>query len=478
MISLLAREGTSLSQRLVLGIRGAILKGLYKSGEKIPSSRELQKTLKISRSTVIEALEQLIAEGFLVTAKGKGTFVNSILPDKFILTGETKNQNLFLRSQILSNWNQAPNFQELYPTDSKTYVFRPGLGALDHFPAAEWSRLVAKHLRKSSIHFLGYNYPAGIPELRRLVADHVSIMRGSKIKPEQVIITSGAQQAFQLALSLIQKSNQTVYMEEPGYGKARAVFERHAACIKPMPIDQEGASLPKVIDKGSVVFLTPSFQYPLGIEMTLNRRFSFLEAVTNSKSWIIEDDYDCEFRYDGRPTPSIFSLSGQMNVLYCLTFSKSVAPALRLGCLVVPEELADDAVNHVKLLSWGMPLFIQKAFAEFIAIGAFNAEMRKARKVIASRQQALVKALQPLEKQLEILSNGRNGLHVTVALRNQRSDRKISARAIEQKLHLVPLSSLYANQEKAISGFLLGFGAFSESKLQDATKQLVRLVSE
>lgn len=466
--------GKSLMERISWAIRKAILSGQLRPSQKMPSTRELQQMLSVSRSTIIEVFEQLIVEGYLTSRKGSGTFVSEELPEsRMLVTPQAKNGKLAVpRINPAPEWNSAPEMSAIELLSGKTLPFRPGVGAIDLFPTELWSKLINRRLSNSSLQSLGYGHPSGIWRLREQIASHISTTRGGDIRPEQVLVTSGAQQAVQLALTLVLKPGQSAFIEEPGYFCARSALLQRGATIKPLPVDKEGAVVPSSKDNKALVFLTPSFQYPLGIEMSLQRRLEILDWAARSQSWIIEDDYDCEFRYHGRPTPSLFALSNQSNVLYCLSFSKSLAPSLRLGCLVVPLSLAEDANRHLLILGRGAPTFEQEVFADFLETGKFKRQMRIAREVLAKRRSALIKALRPLD--LEIIS-GQNGLHVTALWKSK--DLAMSRKAMEAGLHLVPLSSLYLKQDKSQTGFLLGFGAFSEARIREAAVKLGKLLS-
>ena len=323
-------------------LRSAILDGHLRPGAQLPSTRGLAQELAVARNTVMGAYEQLLAEGYLEGETGSGTYVARTLPDEILhapilrpvrphprtSVGLSQRGQIFSRDLLRLRYDDPPK------------PFRPGVAALDELPFDLWSRLLAKHSRRASMQFLAYGDPAGYRPLREAIAQYLAAARAVNCEPEQVIIVSGAQQALDLAARLLLDSGEEAWIEDPGYNGARAALL--AAGVKPVGVPVEDAGInveagERLSPRARLAYVTPSHQYPTGVTMTLARRLELLRWAERRKSWILEDDYDSEYRYASRPVASLQGLDTAGCVMYCGTFSKVLFPALRLGYLVVPS---------------------------------------------------------------------------------------------------------------------------------------------
>lgn len=331
-----------LSRRLYRGLRERIQAGRLAPGSRLPSSRRLARELCLGRNTVLAALEQLVAEGFLETRPGAGTFIADLprlagsssasrlaSAPAGAAPGTATAVALSSRGTRLLGYSAGPN--------ARPGVFTPGVPALDRFPQALWQRLMRRHLHRAPTDWLGYQTHGGVPALREALCDYLRLSRSVRCRPEQILIVQGAQQGFELIARLLTDPGDRVWVEEPGYGGAKACFEAAGLEMRPVPVDDEGLRVAADLPEPRLIQVTPSHQYPSGVTMTLGRRLALLEAAERHGSWIVEDDYDSEFRYGQRPIAALQGLDNGGRVLYVGTFSKVLYPGLRLGYVVLPE---------------------------------------------------------------------------------------------------------------------------------------------
>ena len=346
-------SNTPLHQQIYEQIRAAVLTGRVKRNQRLPASRQLAKSLSVSRTTVIQSYDQLISEGYLETKQGAGTFVCAQIPDELLKTVNTLNAELpsvgQSRSDLslqLSDLSLSEYGNRLHPAPDRLaprnspLSFRYGLPALDHFPVQIWRRLW-NHFGAASTDWMDYSAePMGYEPLREEIAQYVTQSRAVRCVPEQILITNGTQQALGLIVRLI--SAQVIAIENPGYLSARRIFESSGAAVLPVPVDAEGIKVDAIALLSrwpQLVYVTPSHQFPTGVLMSLPRRLALLQWAQRTDALIIEDDYDSEFRYSGRPVPALQGLDTQGRVLYVGTFSKIMFPGLRLGYVVLPTAL-------------------------------------------------------------------------------------------------------------------------------------------
>ncbi|MGH3145626.1 MAG: PLP-dependent aminotransferase family protein, partial [Rubrobacter sp.] len=335
-------------RQLYEGVRSAILSGLLPVGTRLPSTRTLATELGVSRTTAVTAFDQLLAEGYLEGKVGSGTFVAGSLPDDLLSVRERvecesgparSGRRLSGRGAMLAATPATAVRDRGSPR-----AFRPGVPALDEFPYAVWRRISGKVWRRPSGGLLGYGDPAGYWPLREAISGHLRTARGVRCLPEQVIVVSGSQQALDLAARVLLDPGDAVWVEDPGYTGARGALSGAGARLVPVPVDGEGLEVEKGIERepdARLACVTPSHQYPLGVTMNLGRRLVLLGWAGSSGAWVVEDDYDSEYRYTGRPLEALQGLDTGERVLYVGTFSKVLFPALRLGYLVVPPDLIE-----------------------------------------------------------------------------------------------------------------------------------------
>ena len=387
-----------LYRQLYDALRDAILSGRLRPGSRLPSTRALADDLGASRNTVLAAFGQLLAEGYLEGRVGAGTTVARTLPETLLRARPevegTKQPGRRPRlsrrgAQLLGTRGGVAN------AAIAAQPFRPGLPGLDAFPFDLWTRLVARRWRRVPRQLLDYGDPAGYAPLREAIAAYLGEARAVRCEASQVIVVTGAQQAVDLAARVLLDPGDTAWVEDPGYQGARGALIAAGIRLAPVPVDAEGLDVrrgARSAPGARLVYVTPSHQYPLGVTMSLNRRLALLEWASASGAWILEDDYDSEYRYAGRPLAALQGLDTAGRVIYAGTFSKVLFPALRLGYLVVPPELVDAFVAARALADRHSPSVTQAALADFIDGGHFARHVRRTRALYAERQAALVHA--------------------------------------------------------------------------------------
>ena len=444
-----------LHRQLYEAMRRALLDGKLAAGDRLPSSRELTQDLKLSRNTVVAALGQLTVEGYLVSRVGSGTYVNDTLPRSVTRNHSTHTHNhvarLSQRGTALASTFCA-NQLEIQP-------FTPGIADFSAFPVALWQRLQNKHWRMTYPEMLDYSYSGGHAPLRRAVADYLRVFRSVPLDVEQVIITSGTQQSLELCAQMLADHGDTVWLEDPAYWGAVKAFMATGLHCHAIRVDDEGMA-PTASDlqySPRLIYTTPSHQYPTGAVMTLPRRQTLLAMARESDAWILEDDYDSEFRFSGPPLSSLAGLDQDQRVLYLGSFSKVLYPGLKLGYLVVPKRLvAAFKQAHYDLNRPGqMPL--QAALAEFIEFGHFASSLRRARNSYAQRRQCLLEALQPCLGEHAQISGAEQGLHLCVRLPSDTDDKSLAKR-IGQLGLVVRALSAYCVARTDARGLVIGYG--------------------
>ena len=390
MARLAKRDNMPLHRQLYEALRRAMLDGKLGAGERLPSSRDLTTDLKLSSNTVVSVLNQLAVEGYLVSRVGSGTYVNDNLPKP---QSPKRSTHVAAHTTDLSKRGTALS-TTFCSSQLEMQPFTPGIADFSDFPVPLWQRLQNKHWRMTYPEMLDYSHSGGYAPLRRAVA---RVFRSVPLDVDQIIITSGTQQSLELCSQLLADHGDTVWMEDPAYWGAANVFIATGLQAHPVAVDQEGMA-PCEHDEAvppRLIYTTPSHQYPTGAVMSLVRRQRILSIARTHKAWILEDDYDSEFRFSGPPLSSLAGLDKEERVLYLGSFSKVLYPGLKLGYLVVPKRLAAAFKQaHYDLNRPGqMPM--QAALAEFIELGYFASALRKARASYAQRRQSLLEALQP-----------------------------------------------------------------------------------
>jgi GntR family transcriptional regulator / MocR family aminotransferase len=477
-IPLDAGSPAPLFRQLYDGLRGAILSGALGTGERLPASRTLAGELGVSRNTVTNAYDQLLAEGYLEGKVGSGTYVSRTLPEGALTVrrrasrrGEAgaRTGGPSRRGEVLAT---APAWVVRGSADPRP--FRPGVPAMDGLPLDAWAALAARHWRRSTGEHLGYGDPAGYRPLRRAIAAHLGSARGVVCEVDQVIIAAGTQQSIDLAARLLLDPGDPAWIEDPGFVGARGALLAAGACPVPVPVDGKGMIVSAGVSRrpdARLAYVTPSHQYPLGVAMDLARRLELLDWAGRAGAWILEDDYDSEFRYNGRPLSSLQGLDRHGRVVYMGTFSKVLFPALRLSYLVAPPRLVEPFVSALALAGGPPPTHTQAVLADFIAEGHFLRHIRRMRSLYAARQEALVAASRgELDGLLDVVPS-ETGLQVMGWLREGIDDRDASRWADAAGVVAPPLSA-YAIEPQARPGLLLGYAAHPDGQIRDGVRRL------
>ncbi|WP_168386535.1 PLP-dependent aminotransferase family protein [Erwinia amylovora] len=455
----------TLRARVCAMLRQAIASGTLAAGTRLPSSRLLASDLSLSRVTIEAAYGQLESEGYLSRHSGKGTFV-ALFP------GRTVRRSLPAPIPVLSARGQRIIAKGGCDDPPFPQAFAAGSPDLRAFPQHLWRRLTQQRLASGGESLMGYGDPLGLPALRQAVAHYLGQSRGVRCTADQVVIVTSSQQALQMIALLLCDQGDRVWMEDPGYPGAYHAFHSAGAEVCAIATDQQGAIIGRTAAP-RLVYLTPSHQYPTGCTLSGQRRLAWLDFARRNQCWLIEDDYDSEFHYDGRPLPALQGLEERARVLYIGTFSKVLFPSLRLAYLVVPDALVDPLRRQRSLMDGHSAQLMQAVTADFIQHGHFAAHLRLMRQLYASRRNLLIDELNDkLAHRLSLFPH-QGGLQLTVAL-NTGDEQQLTRQALRHGLLLPRLSPLY-RQQPARAGWLLGFSALQPDELVQAVNKLARL---
>ncbi|MBA2780785.1 PLP-dependent aminotransferase family protein [Billgrantia kenyensis] len=476
-----------LATRLYQQLREWIQTGRLACSQRLPSSRQLARELGLGRNTVLAAFDQLLAEGFLVTRHGAGTFVADLpfphtaqqstrLPAwQAVAAGSATSRTLPARGDAPSLSTRGTALLAFCHASQERPILAPGLPALDRFPHGPWQRLVRRHQQRMPRDWLAYQAQGGVPALREALADYLQLSRSVRCRPEQILIVQGAQQGFELIARLLSDPGDKVWIEEPGYPGAQACFAAAGLDLQAVPVDDEGMSISAAAcaESPRLIYVTPSHQYPSGATMSLSRRLALLEAAERHGAWVVEDDYDSEFRYGQRPIAALQGLIDDSRVIYVGTFSKVMYPGLRLGYVVLPESLVEPFRRANARLHREGQYPVQAALAEFIVNGQFSRHIRRMRDCYRRRQALLRKALAPAVARGLRLSDGQAGMHLVAWLDEAEHERALLQRGVEQGISLSPLSNYYLDTP-ARPGLVLGYAGTEEAELERAGRWLAR----
>ena len=479
-LSLERSSGVPIFRQIYDGIRRAILDGRLRPGQRIPSTRAFAADLGVSRLPVLSAYEQLLHEGYLVGRIGSGTFVSGDLPDHLLKAPDASRLTSKVRRSRRGRERAVPNQPVPASWSLPVIPFQPGLPALDLFPRAAWAKLLARQVRAETADRLAYGDPAGLRSLRIAIAKHLGASRAVRCDADQVLIVPGSQAALRLAAATLLEPNDRVAIEDPGYFGARRAFRAVGARLVPVPVDAEGLNVAALHRCGGdirAVYVTPSHQYPLGMVMSAARRFALLEWAARQQAWILEDDYDSEFRYVSRPVGALQGMDAHDRVIYIGTFSKALFPALRVGYLVVPPALWDRFLESRFGFDVFTPTLYQRALAEFVSQGHFDRHLRRMRSAYLERRNALLRGLALHCGDLVRVHNSDAGLHLSVLLRAGTDDHDVAARLGRRGVAAIALSKAYEGPTSS-PGLLLGFGCASPQRLINATRILGEVLRE
>ena len=483
-IALHPRAKAPLYLQLYDWFRSAIIAGQMRPGQRVPATRILAAELKISRIPVLNAYEQLLAEGYFEARVGAGTCVAASIPDEALNPAAGKARNLQpareFRAQPASRRisRRGVVLTELPPQPWLNVVgaFRVSLPALDHFPVGVWSKLMARHGRRPPAAIMAYGDAMGYQPLREAIAEYLGAFRAVRCDASQILVTTGSQQGLQLSAQVLVDPKDRVLMEEPGYPSARQAFRAAGAELIPVPVDQEGLNMAAFLAAGRgrnarAVYITPSHQYPLGMTMSAARRMLLLNWAERTGAWIIEDDYDSEYRFDSRPIASLQGLDTSAKVIYVGTFSKVMFPALRVGYLVVPKDLvsafsvARDAADVFSATLY------QAVLTDFIREGHFARHIRRMRMLYMERRRTLAEEIRSqMAGRLEVIGADA-GMHLAALLPRGSDDVAISKRAAAGGVSATPLSTCYA-KSPVRGGLILGYGGANAQQIRAGIRKL------
>ena len=470
-----------LYQALYVHLRAAILSGELKGGMKLPSTRALAEELNISRNTVLTAYRQLLAEGYLDSSEGSGTFVAHVLPDLLLTAPRLDSPTSVEPFQsdslqpLFSERAKAQIAVSLPPTIGKPRPFLAEAPALDVFPYQLWSRLVVRQARRMPTSSFMYQDSAGYRPLGEAIAAHIAVSRQVHCTPEQVMIVPGSQGALDLATRMLINAGDPAWMEDPGYSGARGAFVGAGADVIPVPIDEEGLMVEIGIQRAPqarLVYLTPSHQFPLGVTMSLARRLELLDWAKRANAYILEDDYDSEFRFATRPLATLQGLDHADRVIYVGTFSKVLFPSIRIGYMILPPALVDAFLKVRRLVDIHSPMLEQAVLADFMMEGHFTRHLRRMRALYAERRSALLEAASELPLKID---SPEAGIHCVGWLPDEIDDRALANQAADYDLHLTPISS-FCIEPLPRKGLLLGYGGFGVQEIRDGVQRLESLL--
>jgi GntR family transcriptional regulator/MocR family aminotransferase len=468
----------ALSTQLYEQVRRLILGGTLKSGAVLPATRNLAIDLQMSRNTVVSAYDQLTSEGYLESQVGSGTRVACCLPEQLlvphshILKANPGGSKLYFssRGELLAS---RPSTRTLSGVAGRP--FASGLPDLNSFPIRSWAKLMAKYSGTRFASLLSYGDPAGYKPLRHAISEYISTARAVRCDPEQVFIVNGSQQALDLCVRLLVDPGDEVAIEDPGYPGALLSMLGWGANVTSLKVDEEGADIRSLQSraKPKLVFVTPSHQYPLGVTMSISRRLLLLDWAKRHRAWIIEDDYDSEFRYHGRPQPALQGLDANGNVLYVGSFSKTMFPSLRLGFLVLPPLLLEGFRRARAVVDGHSTQIEQAALAEFIASGQLSRHIRRMRELYAERQSTFVDAAKAQLDGLLSIIPPQGGMHLMGWLPQGANDVAMSHTAAAAGVSCRPLS-LCRHKLRGRSGLLFGYAAFTPTQIRSAVERLAK----
>jgi GntR family transcriptional regulator/MocR family aminotransferase len=474
-------SGVPLYRQVQDQLRAAVLAGELKGGTRLPASRVLAEELGISRPTIVKVLENLKSEGYFEAWQGSGTFVAADLPRHLPRQAKAGRRDAAPKTSPprLSQIGSLASVMSADLSQHAYQAFLPNHPAFDAFPVAAWRKCWNSAMRVAPLDALGYGDLAGYAPLRRLIAEYLALHRGDSCDAEQIVITPGAHGAFALAAMALANPGEGIWFEDPGPLTVYNLFRTLALDICLVGADRDGMDVETAIAKyptARLAFVMPSRHHPLGVTLSLPRRLAMLQWARDSDAWIIEDDYDSEFRYAGRPLPSMRSIDSAERVIYVGTFSKALYPALRIGYLVLPRSLIGVFHNLGGLVNRGVPLEIQRALAEFIGGGHFVTHLRRMRELYASRRDIFLDmAAQHLGGMAEIDCPD-SGMNALAWLAKRVDDVAVAGAAVNAGINCFPLANYTVGRRKR-GALILGFSGVPEERMHLHFRQLAGAIA-
>lgn len=474
-------NGVPLHLQISEALRKAVSNGQLQGGERLPSTRSLAGDWRVSRNTVLQVFETLISEGYLEARVGDGTYVKRQVFGDFTATSATDERPLETKASYpfrgLSQRGKALIEHRLGGLTERPTLFMPDVPDLQAFPIRSWLRLMNEVSGRLKGDILVNVSNAGYEPLRDAIAQHLRTARGMMVESRQVIITTGSQQSLDLLARLLVDRGDPVWLEEPGYVGARAALMANGCSVLPIPTDEEGIN----IDLGRskfptprMVLVSPSRHYPLGGTLSAERREQLLDLSRTTGAWILEDDYDCEFRYRGQPFAALQSVDRDGRVVSIGTFSKTLLPSFRLGFVVVPIDLADDFAKARAVIDRHAPIMEQMVLAEFMHRGLYSAHIRRMRSLYAERQAAMLQLLDETLSYTPPEFECAGGMHFVLPFEEDVDDTAVAHELWKDRIVSRPLSMYFSGRRKC-SGLLLGFAAFRAEDILAAGKHLAGL---
>ncbi|TCG01760.1 DNA-binding protein [Paraburkholderia strydomiana] len=468
-----AQKPAPLQKQLLERLQQAILGGRLPAGSLLPSSRLLSAEMGVSRNTVVIAYEHLAAVGYVVADK-KGTRVSP-------LSSRAARAEPPARSAppTVAYAARVGQFTATRTPVDAALPLTPGTPALDRFPLAAWRRALERSMERALPLGLGYGTPAGEPALRDAIAAHLRMARGVRCEGSQVVITEGAQEALNLCVRLFTNPGDVAWIEDPGYRGAKAAFNQGDLTTVPMPVDAEGMTVPSGAWRAhppKLIYTSPAHQYPTGAVLSVARRLELIAEARRCGAWVIEDDYDGEFRYAGEPIASMQGLVDDAPVLYVGSFSKTMFPALRIGFVVLPRAIAAHVEGALCEMLRGGHRLEQLALAHFMESGEFGRHLGRMRRLYRERQQALREALSEHFASSEILG-GDCGMHLTLRMPPGIDDQALIPRALAKGLSPRALSGFALKPNAGTNGLVIGYGNTSAEELAPAVRTLSELAA-
>lgn len=456
----------NLYRQLYQHLRGMIESGVLRSGSPLPSTRQMAKDLTVGRNSIIYAYDQLAVEGYIAVKRGRPPVVVELPMRRGTSQARTRTG-----ANHLSERGRTLTSQRYHHGKPGVLAFHPGMPDPDNFPFNTWSKLLARRAKSARHDLFGAYFVQGYPPLREAIARYLAVSRGVTCTPEQIVLTNGAQSAFDLLARILLDTGDTVWMEEPGYYGASAAFLSAGARLAPLHVSDGGWNLNAPSSIPRVIFVTPSCHHPLGLTMPMDQRLTLITLAESWNAWIIEDDYDSEYRFSGQPIPALQGFDASNRVIYVGTFAKMLFPAMRLGFMVVPPQIANGIVSALSATGQFAPLVTQAALADFMNEGHMARHLRRMRRIYARRRQAFLDVcarhlgkwlhLQPME----------SGIQFVGRLRPDLDDRKIAAAAQAQGINVSPLS-LQFQFPPSEQGLVLGFASVDEKAIEKSARKL------